>query len=396
MNTLVLIAIFLAFLFNFINGRNDAGTSVATILATRALSPLHALIMAAGCNVAGPFLLTTALARTIGTGIVAPGIYTPFMFIIALTGAITLVVFFIRKGFPISASQALIGSMMGAALGASGPDSVLWPTPSILYAVIVAGFVGAVCGSVYLGIISWLLHGSVRIGLIAGAIGGFSFIIPALMTFNILHVSGLMAIFCFIVISPTLGFVGAFSFDLLITYLFRFSKLSVRRRIFRPLQILAGGMQAIGHGANDGLYAVGIIGAILIAGGITTEFTTPVWVLAGSAITIGAGTIFGGWKIITRMARKITKIRSYQGFCASSAGGLVVSILTVSGIPSSSSHIISGAIIGVGATRGIRAVDWSTVRDIVTTWIITIPVSTMFSYLLYTIITWGTSIILRL
>lgn len=387
MEPLIILAIGLALLFNFVNGLNDAGNSIATVVATRALTPLHALILAAICNVAGPFLLTTAIAKTIGTGIVAPGIFTPLMLAIALTAGVVLVTLFTIRGYPISASHALVGCMMGAAMAAAGPSVVLWPSIQSVISLVSVGLIGAVCGSLYLGIISWLLHGSVRLGLIAGAVGGYALIIPALMVLGMLEVHGLLAILSFIVISPVLGFLGAFFFDLVITYLFRFSRQSRRRRIFLPLQVIAGGMQAVGHGANDGLHAVGIIGAILIAGGLTTEFTTPFWVMIASALAIGAGTVLGGWKVITRMAKSITKIRPYQGFCASTAGGSVVSILTIAGIPSSSSHIISGSIVGVGATRGIRAVDWTTVREIVTTWIVTIPLSSAAAYMLYLIVT---------
>lgn len=383
MEPLIITGILLALLFNVVNGLNDAGNSIATVVATRALKPLHALIMAAICNIAGPFLLTTAIARTIGTGIVRQEAYTPFMLVIAIFTGVSLILVFTLKGFPISASHTLIGCMIGAAISASGPGVIIWPSLPMITTLFSAGLIGAFCGSLFLGVLSRMLHGSVYIGIIAGATGGFSIMIPSLLLLGILKVSGILVIISFIVISPVLGFLCAFIFDMIISYLFRFSRQSRRHRFFLPLQIFTGGMQAIGHGANDGLHAVGIIGAILIAGGVTTEFTTPLWVMLSSALAIGLGTVFGGWKVITRIARKITKIRAYQGFCASTAGGFVVSGLTFAGIPTSSSQIISGAIVGVGATRGVKAVDWSTVREIITTWIVTIPISTITAYLLY-------------
>jgi PiT family inorganic phosphate transporter len=207
--------------------------------------------------------------------------------------------------------------------------------------------------------------------------------IVSLMGVGALEVSGLLAIFIFIVISPTIGFLGGFFLDILVSYIFRFSRQSTRNKIFFPLQVVAGGIQAIGHGANDGLHAVGIIAALFIAGGLAEDFSAPFWVMAASALSIGAGTVFGGWNVITRMAKGITRIRPYQGFCASTAGGLVISALTISGIPTSSTHIISGSIVGVGATRGKNAVDWNVVRDIVTTWIVTFPLAVTTSAACY-------------
>lgn len=128
---------------------------------------------------------------------------------------------------------------------------------------------------------------------------------------------------------------------------------------------------------------MGIIAALFIAGGLAEDFSAPFWVMAASALAIGAGTVFGGWNVITRMAKGITRIRPYQGFCASTAGGLVISALTISGIPTSSTHIISGSIVGVGATRGKNAVDWNVVRDIVTTWIVTFPLAVTTSAACY-------------
>jgi len=383
MEFIIITGIILALLFNFVNGLNDAGNSIATVVATRALRPLYALILAAVCNIAGPFVLTTAIAKTIGTGVVKPAALTPDTLVVALICGVFLLSYLTAKGFPISASHALIGCMVGSSIAAFGLSTVIWPTPEMIMPVALSGCVGSLCGGLYLSFIFYMLKGPVRFGAGAGAVGGFSLMIVSLMAAGILKVSGLLAIFIFIVISPTIGFLGGFFLDIVVSYLFRFSRQSTRNKIFFPLQIVSGGIQAIGHGANDGLHAVGIVAALFIAGGLSDTFTAPFWVMGASALAIGAGTVFGGWNVITRMAKGITRIRPYQGFCASTAGGLVISALTITGIPTSSTHIISGSIVGVGATRGKNAVDWNVVRDIVTTWIVTFPLAVTTSALCY-------------
>ncbi|HWQ66338.1 MAG TPA: inorganic phosphate transporter [Methanospirillum sp.] len=389
----IILGVFLSLLFNFVNGLNNAGNSIATVVATRALPPFKALILASICTMAGPFLLTTAIAKTIGTSIISPGTLTPVMILVALISAILLVTTMTEFGFPISATHALIGCLIGAAIADSGPLVVIWPTQSMISDFLRAGIIGMFFGSLYLAFITWILDGPVKIGIIAGAIGGFSLMIPGLMIIGVLQISGLLAILVFIVVSPTIGFIAAFAFDIIITWLFRRSKQRRMRRIFRPLQICAGGVQAIGNGANDGLHAVGVIGALFMAAEMTSSFTIPFWVMAASALSIGLGTFFGGWKVITRMARNITRLRAYQGFCASSAGGCTVSLLTLAGIPTSSTHIIGGAIVGVGATRGKNAVKWGVVREIVIAWIITIPVSCVTAYIVYKFTSAGLSIL---
>lgn len=379
----IVLGVFLALIYCLINGINDAGNSIATIVATRALRPLFALLLAAVCNIAGPFILTTAIAKTVGTGVITPGALTPEVLVIALFCGIMMLGVFTARGFPVSASHALIGCMVGSSVASAGISTVIWPGLEMISPVLISGFFGAVCGSLYLSIIFWFINGSVRLGAIAGAFGGFSLMIVSLMMTGVLQITGILAIFIFIVISPTIGFIGGFILDILVSYLFRFSRQSTRNRIFFPLQIIAGGIQALGHGANDGLHAVGVIAAIFIAGGVASEFDAPLWVMISAAVAIGTGTVFGGWNVITKMAKGITKIRPYQGFCASTAGGLVISSLTIMGIPTSSTHIISGSIIGVGATRGKSAVDWTVVRDIVTTWFVTFPFAVIFSSVAY-------------
>jgi inorganic phosphate transporter, PiT family len=375
MDVILYFGVILALAFNFVNGLNGAGNSIATVVATRALKPLYALILAAVCNIAGPFLLTTAIAKTIGTGIIEPSALTSQVIIIALLCGIFLLGILTAKGFPISASNTLIGCMVGASLASSGLSGVIWPSEEMVLGVLISGFFGALCVSILFLLLAYAIHGSLRLGVVAGAIIGFSLTIVGLMLTGGIIVNGLLAIIIFVVISPTLGFTVGFILDIIVSYIFRFSRQSSRNRIFYPLQIISGSLQALSNGANDGLHAVGIIAVLFIAEGVTTEFSTPFWVIGTSAVAIGIGTVFGGWNVITKMAKGITRIRPYQGFCASTAGGLIISGLTLSGIPTSSTHIISGSIVGVGATRGKTAVDWTVIRGIVTAWIVTFPLS---------------------
>jgi PiT family inorganic phosphate transporter len=233
---------------------------------------------------------------------------------------------------------------------------------------------------VVLGIFTRLLRGDVRLGIITGAVAGVAITIPALMIAGVLDLSGIFVIVLFIFISPVIGVVSGFLFDLLVSHLFRYSRQNRMRRIFQPLHVFACLFQAAGHGANDGQHAVGVITALLVSAGMLSSFEIPQWVMVTSATAIGLGTCFGGWKVVDRMARKITKIRPYQGFCAATSGSGVLAMVTSYGIPVSSTHVISGAIIGVGATRGKNAVQWEVVREMMTAWVITIPIALVVSW----------------
>jgi len=158
------------------------------------------------------------------------------------------------------------------------------------------------------------------------------------------------------------------------------------RRIFQPLQVVASLFQAAGHGANDGQHAVGVICALLLAGGLIPSFMVPRWVVILSAAAIALGTSFGGWKVINKLAKEITKIRPYQGFCAATSGGGVLAMVTMFGIPVSSTQVMSGSIAGVGATRGVKAVKWEVVRNMMEAWVVTIPLAFALSWFGYLII----------
>ena len=206
------------------------------------------------------------------------------------------------------------------------------------------------------------------------------------MLAGVLNVSGLLAIVLFIFISPVMGVGAAFIFNVIISHLFQHRKQNRVRRIFRPLHVVACLFQATGHGANDGQHAVGVIAALLFSAGVLTTFSIPLWVLLSSAVAIGLGTGLGGWNVVDKMAKKITRIRPYQGFSAATAGSAVLAMVTSYGVPVSSTHVISGAIVGVGATRGRTAVQWEVVREMMTAWVITIPLSLVLSYVGYIIV----------
>jgi len=205
---------------------------------------------------------------------------------------------------------------------------------------------------------------------------------------GLLVLSGILAIIVFIFISPVIGFIAAFLFDLLVSHLFRFSRQNRMRRIFQPLQVAASLFQAAGHGANDGQHAVGVICALLLAGGLIPLFTVPLWVIILSAAAIALGTSFGGWKVINKLAKEITKIRPYQGFCAATSGGAVLAMVTTYGIPVSSTQVMSGSIVGVGATRGVKAVKWEVTRRMMEAWVVTIPLAFALSWSAYVVLSW--------
>lgn len=312
----ILFGIVLALALNFFNGLADAAQGVATVVATRALSPAKAVFLTGVCNMAGPFIFTTAVAATIGTAIVHADALTPQTIIIAMLASTTLVFCATKLGLPLSSSHALIGGLIGSSIAAFGLAAVIYPAWSVIGQMAGWGLLGAILGAVTVGIIVAAFEGDIRLALIIGAVSGAAFAIPVMMVLGVLRITGLLAVVLFIFISPVLGAVTAFLFDVLISHLFKNSRQNRMKRIFSPLQIVACLFQATSHGANDGMHAVGVITALLVSGGILTAFVVPTWVLLLSAIAIGFGTCFGGWKVVNRMAKGITKIRPYQGFCA--------------------------------------------------------------------------------
>jgi PiT family inorganic phosphate transporter len=393
MEPLILFGVVLALVLSFVNGLNDASHSIATVVATKALSPIKAVFATAICNVAGPFLFTTAVAATIGTAIVAKSGLTPLSIIVAMGTAIVLVFVATRAGIPLSSSHALVGGLLGAGIAVAGFSAVLLPSYESVAEVVFFGLLGALTGAICLGLFMASFKEDAGFGAVLGAVCGASLVILALMLLGFIRISGLLAIVLFIFISPVIGMVGAFVFDIIVSHLFRHSRQNRMRRIFQPLHVLACLVQATAHGSNDGQHAVGVITALLISSGVLMTFDVPVWVILSSALAIGLGTCFGGWQVVDKMAKDITKIRPYQGFCAATMSSAILVMVTERGIPVSSTHAINGSIIGVGATRGKNAVQWRVVREMMTAWVITIPLALVVGWVGYFMISAALSVL---
>lgn len=386
MEFLLIAGIVLALVFNFINGMNDAAHSMATLVATRALSPLKASVMNAVCNFIGPFILTTAIAETIGRGILATPALTPPVIVSGLAAAILLVVCATFFGFPVSSSHAMVGGIMGAGLAAVGLSALLLPDMTTLTGLAVWTLAGAALGTMTFLVLARSFREALYPAVPLGAAIGITFAIPVMMLSGAVPLHGILAIVVFIFVSPMLGATVAFLFDVIISHLFGHARQTRLKRVFQPLQVVANAWQAIGHGSNDGQHAVGVIAALLLAEGILTHFEIPFWVTLSASAAIALGTACGGWSVIEVVARKITRIRPYQGFAASTSGAGVLTFMTLSGVPVSSTHVISGAIVGTGVTRGWQAVNWDLVREILGAWIITIPAALALSFGLYWIL----------
>lgn len=388
MDLLIITGIALALMLNFVNGVNDASHSIATVVETRALSPLKASVSSAIANFIGPFMFTTAVAATIGTALVVPGAMTPLSLVVAMLVSIMLILAATHIGLPVSSSHALIGGILGTGVAVAGLSALILPPAATIRALVLFSLTGAGIGALILSILAYYLEEGIRPALVLGVIFGISVTIPLMILAGLLVLSGILAIIVFIFISPVIGFIAAFLFDLLVSHLFRFSRQNRMRRIFQPLQVAASLFQAAGHGANDGQHAVGVICALLLAGGLIPLFTVPLWVIILSAAAIALGTSFGGWKVINKLAKEITKIRPYQGFCAATSGGAVLAMVTTYGIPVSSTQVMSGSIVGVGATRGVKAVKWEVTRRMMEAWVVTIPLAFALSWSAYVVLSW--------
>jgi inorganic phosphate transporter, PiT family len=386
MEPLILFGIILALALNFVNGLNDASHSIATVVATRALSPMKAVFFTAICNLVGPFLFTTAVAATIGTALVSRSGLTPVSIVVAMGASIILVFVATRAGIPLSSSHAMVGGLLGAGIAVAGLSAIILPSLESVMDAALFGMLGAVIGAICLGVFTASFREDAHFGAMLGAVCGASLVIPALMLLGLLRISGLLAIVLFIFISPVIGMAGAFIFDIIISHLFRHSRQNRMKRIFQPLHVLVCLIQATAHGANDGQHAVGVITALLVSSGMLLTFDVPTWVILSSALAIGLGTCFGGWEVVDKMAKGITKIRPYQGFCAATMSSAILVMVTERGIPVSSTHAINGSIIGVGATRGRNAVQWGVVREMMTAWVITIPIAMVVAYTGYYIV----------
>ena len=311
----VYVAISAALFFDFVNGFHDSANSIATIVGTRVLRPLYAVGIAAVANFAGPFIFGTAVAATVGKGIIQPSFSTVEVIFAGLIGAIVWDLITWYFGLPSSSSHALIGGLIGSALLAGGTSALVF--------------------------------------------------------------SGIEKTLLFIPVSPGLGFGCAFGVAIAVMYFFRNQTASRVNRIFGRLQVFSSIFFSLTHGANDGQKTMGVITALLIAGGMldSASFVVPYEVILAAASAIALGTFFGGWRIVKTMAFKLTNLHPYQGFCAETGGGVILTSMAWLGIPVSTTHAIAGAIMGVGATKRLSAVRWGVGKRIVYAWIITIPAS---------------------
>ena len=333
---LVTVTILLAFCFDFFNGFHDAANSIATVVSTRVLSPRLAVVWAAIFNFIAAFIFGIAVAKTIGSGMIDVNRITQYVVLSGLAGAIVWDILTWWWGLPTSSSHALIGGYAGAAV----------------------------------------------------AKAGFGVIIPHGWTKTLI----------FIVIAPILGMILGLIFMTLTFWIFRRSAPQHVDAIFRRLQLLSAAAYSLGHGGNDAQKTMGIIAGALYSAGIMSrhEFSTT-WgrfhwpIILGANLAMGLGTYFGGWRIVHTMGSKITKLKPVGGFCAETAGALTLFTTAAAGIPVSTTHTITGAIVGVGATQRLSAVRWGVAGKIVWAWILTIPASAAVAAVLFWIMRWFNS-----
>ncbi len=339
MVTYVVTIVFIAFIFDFINGFHDSANSIATVVGTRVLSPFAAVAWAAFFNLAAAFLVGTAVARTIGSGMIDTSIVTPSVILGGLLGAIVWNLITWYYGLPSSSSHALIGGYAGAAVAKAGLTAILW-------------------GS------KWVLT------------------------------------LLFIAISPLLGFVLGALLMVAVSWIFR--RVSPHRvdRTFRILQLVSSALFSLSHGANDAQKTMGIIVGLLVA--VQSTFvgatgwqrflylpnadTVPYWVEIGAYFAISLGTLFGGWRIVATMGNRITRLRPVGGFCAETGGAISILFATRLGVPVSTTHTITGSIVGVGATHRLSAVRWGIAGRIVWAWLLTIPAAAAMAAICYLVL----------
>ncbi|MGE5638867.1 MAG: anion permease [Clostridia bacterium] len=306
--------VIIALLFDFMNGFHDAANSIATVVSTRVLKPYQAVLLAALFNVVALFIFHLSVATTVGKGIIDQAIVDHFVVFGALVGAISWNIITWWYGIPSSSSHALIGGLCGAAIAKAG---------------------------------SWAL-------------------LPA----------DILKTVAFIFISPIVGMILGALLMIAVSWLFVRSTPSRVDRWFRRLQLLSSSLYSLGHGGNDAQKTIGIIWMLLIAAGqVGAKESVPIWVIAACYVAMGLGTAFGGWRIVKTMGQRITKLKPVGGFCAETGGALTLFLATSLGIPVSTTHTITGAIVGVGTAQSVSAVRWGIAGNIVWAWILTIPCS---------------------
>ena len=319
----VIVLVLLALAFDFMNGFHDAANSIATVVSTGVLRPGQAVLFAAFFNFVAIFIFHLSVAATVGKGIVQPGVVDTHVVFGALVGAITWNLITWYYGIPSSSSHALIGGIVGAVIGKAGTDALIS--------------------------------------------------------------AGILKTVLFIFVSPTLGFLLGSLMMLLVAWVCKRSTPSKVDRWFRRLQLVSAGAYSLGHGGNDAQKTIGIIWLLLIATGYVSsaDKAPPSWTVVSCYLAIGLGTMFGGWRIVKTMGQKITKLKPVGGFCAETGGALTLFMATAMGIPVSTTHTITGAIVGVGSAQRASAVRWGVAGNIIWAWVFTIPASAFVAIVAY-------------
>lgn len=310
MHEILILIIILAVFFDVANGWHDCANAIATVVSTKVLSPMTAVVLAAGMNILGAFL-STAVAKTIGTGIVDPKAVTDVVIISALISAILWNIITILMGLPVSSSHALFGGIAGAAMAHGGS--------------------------------------------------------------SILNVGGTIKILTSLLISPVFGILCGYLFMKLILKLFGQLGPGAISKYFGRLQILSSAFMAFGHGSNDAQKSMGIITMALVSGGVINSMDVPKWVILICALAMGFGTLFGGWKIIKTLGVKMLKLEPIHGFASETSSAAIIIASSHFGLPVSTTHVVSSAILGVGATKRLSAVRWGIAGKIVMAWVLTLP-----------------------
>ena len=317
---MLLVVVVLAYLFDFSNGWHDSANAIATVVSTRVLSPLVAVLMAAVLNVAGAFM-STEVAKMVGTGIVDPSAISQLVVASALSGAILWNLVTLLMGLPSSSSHALIGGLVGSGLAHGGQEVV--------------------------------------------------------------KLSGLRKVLEAMILSPFFGFLMAFLLMVLISWVFFRTQRGVATKLFSRLQIVSAGFMAFSHGANDAQKAMGIITLALLSAGLIPTAEVPMWVIVSCALAMGLGTAMGGWKIIRTLGMRVVKLEPVHGFAAETGAAVVLMTTAQIGLPVSTTHTITSSVMGVGAVKRLSAIRWGVTARILYAWVFTLPSTALLAALIY-------------
>ncbi|MGA2724087.1 MAG: inorganic phosphate transporter [Bryobacteraceae bacterium] len=327
--TLAALIIAIALVFDYINGFHDAANSIATIVATRVLTPFQAVVWAAFFNFVAAFVFGTAVAKTVGQGFVDLNLVTPYVIMAGLAGAIIWDLITWWLGLPTSSSHALIGGYAGAAIA--------------------------------------------RVGLLRG--------LPhSLDALNVSRGGQWPLTLTFIVVAPMIGMISAYALMVAVYWLFRRSSPSKMDKYFRKLQLLSAATFSLSHGSNDAQKTMGVITGVLVTSSFQKTFEVHIWVILAAHAAIALGTLSGGWRIVHTMGGRLTRLRPRSGFCAETGAATAVLLATHLGLPVSTTHAIAGAIAGVGSIQRLKAVRWGIARNIVWAWVLTIPAAAVIAY----------------